>query len=125
MALCAGSGVGRYRQFRGGACRCSAGARAEVGRGRRGPSRSCAETIHVEGRRRRIRAVPADTHAAIERVGAVVIGRNEGARLVACLASVRAEVGTVVYVDSGSTDGSVERAKEAGAIALPLEKGPF
>jgi glycosyltransferase involved in cell wall biosynthesis len=58
-------------------------------------------------------------------VGAVVIGRNEGARLVACLASVRAEVGTVVYVDSGSTDGSVERAKEAGAIALPLEKGPF
>ena len=40
-------------------------------------------------------------------VDAVVIGRNEGARLLACLASLQGQVRRVVYVDSGSTDGSV------------------
>lgn len=46
----------------------------------------------------------------------VVIGRNEGARLVRCLESIeqmRLGQGSVevIYVDSGSTDGSLERAK--------------
>ncbi|WP_349367877.1 glycosyltransferase [Salinarimonas sp.] len=59
-------------------------------------------------------------------VGAVVIGRNEGARLVACLASLRGVVRRIVYVDSGSTDGSVAAARAAGADVVLLDRGrPF
>ncbi|MEL6418073.1 MAG: glycosyltransferase [Pseudomonadota bacterium] len=54
-------------------------------------------------------------------IGAVVIGRNEGARLEACLASLKGMVDTVIYVDSGSTDRSVATAKAAGAIVLDLD----
>lgn len=59
-------------------------------------------------------------------VAAVAIGRNEGARLVACLASLAGRVSTIVYVDSGSTDGSVAAAQAAGAevVALDMTK-PF
>ena len=46
------------------------------------------------------------------RLGVVVIGRNEGERLVDCLESVRALDVPLVYVDSGSSDGSVARARE-------------
>lgn len=55
------------------------------------------------------------------RVGHVAIGRNEGARLVACLASLVRAGGPIVYVDSGSTDGSVEAAKQAGAHVVALD----
>lgn len=55
------------------------------------------------------------------RIGAVLIGRNEGARLLACLASVGGQVGRMVYVDSGSTDGSVAAATEAGAVVVDLD----
>lgn len=59
-------------------------------------------------------------------VGAVIIGRNEGERLRACLASVLPSVPQVVYVDSGSTDGSVEMAQRMGADVLALDLGlPF
>lgn len=54
-------------------------------------------------------------------LGAVIIGRNEGARLVACLASFPAEVRPLVYVDSGSTDGSVAAARAAGAEVVALD----
>ncbi len=54
-------------------------------------------------------------------VDAVVIGRNEGERLVACLASLAGQVRRIVYVDSGSTDGSLEAARAAGAEALELD----
>lgn len=54
-------------------------------------------------------------------IGAVLIGRNEGARLLACLASVGAQVDRMVYVDSGSTDGSVAAAKAAGALVVDLD----
>lgn len=59
-------------------------------------------------------------------VTAIVIGRNEGARLLACLASLKAEVSAVIYVDSGSTDGSVAAARAAGAevVALDMDQ-PF
>lgn len=60
------------------------------------------------------------------RVGAVVIGRNEGERLARCLASLPPELSPVVYVDSGSTDGSVERAAAAGAKVVVLDSSkPF
>jgi GT2 family glycosyltransferase len=61
-----------------------------------------------------------------DRVAAVIIGRNEGARLVACLASFPDWVGPVIYVDSGSTDGSVAAARAAGAEVVTLDMGqPF
>lgn len=59
-------------------------------------------------------------------VGVVVIGRNEGQRLVRCLASLAGQVETVVYVDSGSTDGSVDTARAAGAEVVELDMSrPF
>ena len=59
------------------------------------------------------------------KVGAVVIGRNEGERLVACLRSIPDGL-RVVYVDSGSTDGSVEAARKAGAEVVELDMSrPF
>lgn len=54
-------------------------------------------------------------------IGAVVIGRNEGERLRVCLASVVGHVQSVVYVDSGSTDGSVELARSHGADVIELD----
>lgn len=55
------------------------------------------------------------------KVAAIAIGRNEGARLVRCLASLTAEAAPVIYVDSGSTDGSVEAARTAGAEVVELD----
>ncbi|MCA0869500.1 glycosyltransferase [Seohaeicola saemankumensis] len=60
------------------------------------------------------------------RADAVVIGRNEGARLLACLASLTGQVGRIVYVDSGSDDGSAEAAAAAGAEVVALDMSvPF
>jgi len=59
-------------------------------------------------------------------VDAVVIGRNEGTRLVDCLASLAGQVRHVVYVDSGSTDGSIAAAQAAGATLVQLDPSrPF
>lgn len=59
-------------------------------------------------------------------IGAVAIGRNEGERLVRCLRSLVGRVGWAVYVDSGSSDGSVERARELGAEVVELDASvPF
>lgn len=52
-------------------------------------------------------------------LGFVVIGRNEGERLAACLQSLP-EGSPVVYVDSGSTDGSPDRARGLGAEVVEL-----
>lgn len=56
-------------------------------------------------------------------IDAVVIGRNEGARLEACLASLKGRVRRIVYVDSGSTDGSADLARRAGAQVVVLDMG--
>src|SRR6185437_7195484 len=57
--------------------------------------------------------------------GAVAIGRNEGERLRQCLKSLSAAA-AVVYVDSGSTDGSAEWARSQGADVIDLDIGlPF
>lgn len=59
-------------------------------------------------------------------VDAVVIGRDEGARLIACLASLAGQVRRVVYVDSGSGDGSVVAARSQGATVVVLDpERPF
>lgn len=54
-------------------------------------------------------------------IDAVVIGRNEGARLIACLQSLQGRVRRLVYVDSGSSDGSVEAARALGAEVVALD----
>lgn len=54
-------------------------------------------------------------------VTAIVIGRNEGERLMRCLRSLIPQVGRVIYVDSGSDDGSAERAGALGVTVLPLD----
>lgn len=53
-------------------------------------------------------------------IGVVIIGRNEGERLKRCLGSLRS-VRHVVYVDSGSDDGSAAHARSTGAEALELD----
>ena len=56
----------------------------------------------------------------------MIIGRNEGARLAACLTSIPEKAMPIAYVDSGSTDGSVEAARAAGAQVLELDMNhPF
>ena len=54
-------------------------------------------------------------------LGIVVIGRNEGERLRRCLVSLGELVAATVYVDSGSTDGSVAMARAAGAEVVELD----
>lgn len=59
------------------------------------------------------------------RIAAIAIGRNEGARLVGCLDSL-AGLARVVYVDSGSTDGSVAMARARGIEVVELDMSrPF
>ncbi len=58
-------------------------------------------------------------------LGAVVIGRNEGVRLIACLEALSG-LAPLIYVDSGSTDGSVEAARARGAHVVELDMSlPF
>jgi GT2 family glycosyltransferase len=60
------------------------------------------------------------------RVGAVAIGRNEGERLRRCLLALGGWPGPVVYVDSGSTDGSPDLARSLGAEVVALDPSvPF
>ena len=59
-------------------------------------------------------------------LGVVVIGRNEGDRLVRCLRSVDELAQNVVYVDSGSTDGSLELGRRVTAAVVELDmESPF
>jgi GT2 family glycosyltransferase len=58
---------------------------------------------------------------AISRYGVVVIGRNEGERLRQCLVSLGPGTAPLVYVDSGSTDGSVALATALSAAVVALD----
>ncbi|MBE9157535.1 glycosyltransferase [Nodosilinea sp. LEGE 06152] len=60
----------------------------------------------------------------MHQIGVVTIGRNEGERLIRCLTSLQANVPTgspIVYVDSGSTDGSVAKAQAMGINVVELD----
>ncbi len=66
------------------------------------------------------------TDSRTQSIGIVVIGRNEGARLRRCLASLGERIDATVYVDSGSTDGSVSFAHAIGAEVVELDTAvPF
>lgn len=77
------------------------------------------------------RAPDDDSRTNGNSLGVVVIGRNEGERLRTCLRSVLAQLPSdgpraVVYVDSGSTDGSVEFARTLGVLVVDLDMSkPF
>ena len=59
-------------------------------------------------------------------IGVIVIGRNEGERLLKCLSSLRSQAERIVYVDSGSTDGSPAAAEQAGLVVVRLDSAlPF
>lgn len=57
----------------------------------------------------------------MSQIGLVAIGRNEGERLRQCLSSIVGQVNNAVYVDSGSTDGSVEMARSLGVDVVELD----
>lgn len=59
-------------------------------------------------------------------LGAIVIGRNEGERLKRCLLSLQGKADKMVFVDSGSTDGSAEFARSIGVDVVELDMSqPF
>ena len=59
-------------------------------------------------------------------MGVVVIGRNEGARLRACLESIAEYAAHAVYVDSGSRDDSIAIAAGFGVDIVALDSSrPF
>jgi len=72
-----------------------------------------------------------DTRRSIEAartIGFVAIGRNEGERLRSCLKAIKSlhPNSPVVYVDSGSTDASVEFAQSLGIPVVQLDQNtPF
>ena len=54
-------------------------------------------------------------------IGLVIIGRNEGERLRRCLESAAGHAAATVYVDSGSTDGSVALARSMKVDVVELD----
>lgn len=64
--------------------------------------------------------------ARVSGTGVVIIGRNEGSRLVRCIESVMRDTPHAVYVDSGSSDGSVEAAGALQVAVAELDRSlPF
>lgn len=65
----------------------------------------------------------------MQQIGVVTIGRNEGERLIRCLTSLQKNVpvgSPIIYVDSGSTDGSVAKAQDMGINVVELDMSvPF
>ncbi|MEO1656932.1 MAG: glycosyltransferase family A protein [Pseudomonadota bacterium] len=70
--------------------------------------------------------VDQDDNQATARLAVVAIGRNEGDRFRLCAESVARQVERFVYVDSGSTDQSIEVARDNGAVVVNLDTSiPF
>jgi glycosyltransferase involved in cell wall biosynthesis len=62
----------------------------------------------------------------MNRTGLVIIGRNEGQRLYQCLLSAINQIEQIVYVDSGSTDNSVDLARSLNVDVIKLDPSiPF
>jgi GT2 family glycosyltransferase len=64
--------------------------------------------------------------ADLQGVGVIAIGRNEGERLRRCLDALPSRLRHVVYVDSASSDDSVEQARRRGVEVVELDMSlPF
>lgn len=71
-------------------------------------------------------SIVSEQRRSLADVAVVAIGRNEGDRLKACLAAAKRDVDHVIYVDSGSTDGSREWARAQGVEVIELDMdAPF
>ena len=55
------------------------------------------------------------------RLGVVVIGRNESTKLARCLSVIAGVAHPIIYVDSGSDDGSVDLARTMGVDVVELD----
>jgi glycosyltransferase involved in cell wall biosynthesis len=73
--------------------------------------------------------IPVQPPDILPRLSVVIIGRNEGERLGRCIQSAKGITGwapaEILYVDSGSTDGSCDLAARLGATVLSLSPGAF
>lgn len=59
-------------------------------------------------------------------IGIIIIGRNEGERLINCFDSIAGASNYIIYVDSGSSDGSCQIAIERGIELVQLDMSmPF
>ncbi len=66
------------------------------------------------------------TASTERKIALAAIGRNEGARLKACLRAASGQFSVMVYVDSGSSDGSPDVARAAGCVVVELDRSmPF
>lgn len=62
----------------------------------------------------------------VTNIAVVIIGRNEGQRLIRCFESLLGQTKKIIYVDSGSTDSSVEAATKLGVQVISLDMSlPF
>ena len=118
----------RFPRFRAGAGLRTAWTSAALPPGpqRKNRTKSGQSTCYVNRTSIRYRRLPGHlksigTEMALAYLGVVVIGRNEGDRLIRCLASISACTRNIVYVDSGSTDGSIAAAAQAGACVVKLD----
>jgi exopolysaccharide biosynthesis WecB/TagA/CpsF family protein len=84
-------------------------------------------TLPLRGELRNAPAEPSDgPRGAPTSFGVVVIGRNEGKRLARCLRALGQVPHPLVYVDSGSSDRSVELALSHGLMVWELDpRKPF
>ena len=51
-------------------------------------------------------------------ISVVIITKNEIDRITACIQSIHTLTDDIIVVDSGSTDGTVEKARELGAVVI-------
>ena len=59
-------------------------------------------------------------------IGVVIIGRNEGDRLVKCIESAKTQIDKIIYVDSNSSDNSIQNANEREVETVQLDMSiPF
>jgi GT2 family glycosyltransferase/tetratricopeptide (TPR) repeat protein len=81
------------------------------------PKKFLKGTLRATAKPEWLRLPPAlsDNHAAAPRVSVCLIARNEERFLPQCLRSVRSLAAQIVVVDTGSTDRTIEIAREFGA----------
>ena len=69
---------------------------------------------------------PVNSKAFLQTTGVVTIGRNEGERLQRCINTLKPLNLPIVYVDSGSTDNSVDFCRDNGVFVVELDMSiPF